>query len=127
MARANFLFMFNLVFPSTPMVFSAKLTIPKQVVLPQAQDFTVSFAELPEVPVSPFLQPVHIPLDGPSDVSGTPPSFVSSTDSLKVYSATSPRSLMKRLDKIRLSTDHWGTPPDCSTDHLPLGLPIQTV
>ncbi|GAB0181886.1 cAMP-dependent protein kinase inhibitor alpha [Grus japonensis] len=34
------------------------------VVPPQAQDFALPLVELCEIPVSPFLQPVEVPLDG---------------------------------------------------------------
>ena len=46
----------------------------------------------------------------PAGVSTTPPSFVSSTNLLRVHSNSSSRSLMKKLNKTRLSTDPWGIP-----------------
>ena len=51
--------------------------------------------ELHEVPVSPFLQPIKVPLDGNTtpSISATPPSFGSSASLLWVHSAPSTRSL----------------------------------
>lgn len=74
--------MFNLVSIRTPMCFSAKLlpswTAPtvywcRGLILP-TQNFALPFVGLREVPVSPFLQPVKVPLVAqPSGVSAAPP------------------------------------------------------
>ena len=58
---------------------------------PQVQDFSILRAELDDVPFSPSLQPVEVPLDSrtTSCVSATPPSFLSSANLLRVHSAPS--------------------------------------
>jgi len=45
-----------------------------------------------------------------SGVSATPPSFVSSANSLRVHSVPSSRSLMSQWNKAAPSTDPCGTP-----------------
>lgn len=58
-------------------------------VLPQLQDFALSFTELQEVLVRPFLQLVEVSPSGSTTLNGIlaiPPSCVSSADLLRVYS-----------------------------------------
>ncbi|KAK4826285.1 hypothetical protein QYF61_007132 [Mycteria americana] len=71
--RAHCWLMFSLVSSRTTKSFSAKLFsswstpsiyLVSGLVPPQVQDFALHPVELYEVPVSPFLQPVQVPLDG---------------------------------------------------------------
>ena len=45
------------------------------VVLLQGQDFALPFADLREVPVGPFLQPVEVPLHGSTPIQSVNYSF----------------------------------------------------
>jgi len=75
------------------------------------QDFTFPFAELCEVPVSPFLQPVQVSLD-----DSTPTWCINCSSQLCVISQLAQdsialsRSLMKMLNGTGPRLHLWGTP-----------------
>ena len=103
--------------------FSAMLVNPQPVLVhgiiaSQVQDFV----ELCWVPVSPFLQPVEVSLNGSTTVwsMNIPLSFVSFADLLRVHSVPSSRSVMKMLNRTGLSTDPRG---GTASDGPPAGLP----
>lgn len=66
-------------------------------------------------------------------VSATLPSFVSSSNLLRIYSVPLVRSLTKALDRTRPTVGLWSTllvtslQPNCSTHHHHLGLSVQLV
>lgn len=76
---------------------------------PQVQDFALLFVELYEVAVSTFLQSAEVPLDccRALCISATPPSFVSSTNIVRLHFTLSSRSLIKVLNMIGPSIGPW--------------------
>lgn len=98
----------------------------------QVKYLALLLLELPEIFVSPLLEPVKI-LDGIkfSGVSATVPD---SAYLLRLYSALSSSSLMELLSSTRLSIDSWATPllidlqqDYFALDHHPPGLALQLI
>ncbi|KAK4824703.1 hypothetical protein QYF61_017929 [Mycteria americana] len=54
--------------PPVAGLFSPHHVVVHWVIPSQLQDFPFPFVELPEVPVSPFLQPVKVPLNGSTTI-----------------------------------------------------------
>lgn len=76
---------------------------------PQVQDFAL-LVELPEFSVNPFLQTVEVLLDGSMTLwhITAPPSFVSSSNLLRVYSDLLSRSWIKMLNGTKHSIETCG-------------------
>lgn len=70
------------------------------IIPPQVQDFALPFVKLYEVAVSTFHHSAEVPLDccRALCISATPPSFVSSTNFLRLHSTLLSRSLIKVLN-----------------------------
>lgn len=112
-ARVLCWLMFNLLSTRTPRSFSTEL-LPWQ--LPPACTVALGYsipdawlALVEEVPVSPFLQPVQIPLKSssafPAHWQFPPPNLVSPASLLEVYSIPLSRSLTRTSISIGLCTD----------------------
>lgn len=71
----------------------------------QLQNLTFSFVELHEASVSPFLQPINVPL---CSISTTAPKFTSPTHLPKVHSVPLLRSLMTLSSNTDHSISTWG-------------------
>lgn len=79
---------------------------------PRMQDFAFPSAELHEIPVCPFLQPVKVSLNWAQlgVLSTNPPSMESPANKLRLHSVPSPRSF-RMLNSARPSIRLWGIPP----------------
>ncbi|KAK4817624.1 LOW QUALITY PROTEIN: hypothetical protein QYF61_021527, partial [Mycteria americana] len=81
------------------------------VVVTQVQDLALSFVEPHTIDLSPWIQPVQVPLAFlPSSRSTLPHNLVSSANLLRVHSIPLSRSLIKILNRTGPSTEPWGTP-----------------
>lgn len=92
------------------------------VILPPVKDFIFSFAELHQIPLCPYLQPLEVPLNDSTTMKRISHSlwFVMSAKLLRVHSVPSYRSLMKRWNGIGHSVYNWGTSLLTYMDFVPL-------
>lgn len=77
---------------------------------PSCKTLHFAFFERREVPASPFLQAVQVPLSSYPSILTAFPSLVSCPDLLRAHAVPPSRSLMKALNSDDSSTDPWSTP-----------------